>query len=174
MKKSIVLLIMSLSVNLSFAQFIRPSGAGEESQKIEQSLKKEQKILLNVATLNALWTGYGFYCKIDPEIVKFMHDEFIKSIPGKLKNELDRKLVMDKYDAVFKVAKEKGPTYSQGSTNNSNDCQKIKQEYENMVKSYENKGINVPTTTKQLINNNVNSVIIRKNKEVNDPLNNIK
>ncbi len=70
--------------------------------------------------------GYGFYCNINPDSVKVLHTKYFETV-ARITDEEYKKLATDEYEAKVKIAREKGPEFSQ------TNCEFVVGEYKKIM-----------------------------------------
>lgn len=114
--------------SISHAQFIRDSNSSSNNTDSAAIVK-----LKNLSSINALLVGYGFYCKIDEQKVKLLHNTFQSNVIDKLNSE-NKRIALTNYEDKVKMARERGPSWS------SMSCENIYDEYSKILAIMQKEG----------------------------------
>ena len=127
-----MLFSMLVFPNSSYAQkFIRDENSPTASSNSNSGGAKDEKKsitnqLSNIASINGLLVGYGFYCNINPDSVKVLHSKYFETV-ARIGDDEYKKLATDEYESKVKIAREKGPEFSQ------TNCEFVVGEYKKIM-----------------------------------------
>ncbi len=128
-KLSALALVLTLGFGTptAYAQkFIREEGSSSSSATPKGDKQSITNQISNIASINGLLVGYGFYCNINPDSVKVLHTKYFETV-ARITDEEYKKLATDEYEAKVKIAREKGPEFSQ------TNCEFVVGEYKKIM-----------------------------------------
>ena len=129
-----------------------PNAAGGKGNAVDSLGPNQKKSLdnqvINIASINGLLVGYGFYCSINPENIKVLHNKYFETV-ARINNPEYQEMAREEYEKKVKIARQYGPSYS------GTNCEFIIAEYKKIMNL-------VASNSDKLFDNN--DAVIRKRK----------